>query len=110
MRSKIYVVLEKVDMRKSINGLSMMISSKYEKNPGTGERYVFSNGRDKIKVLHFDKNGFVLYYKRFERRVAKIAIDKGGTLVINSVELRALLAGLGIEKLLILQKENYEIY
>jgi transposase len=109
-QGKIYVVLEKTDMRKSINGLSIRISSHYEMNPGDGNCYIFSNGKDKIKALYFDKNGFVLHYKRFEKCSVKIAQNSGGMLVINSLELQALLAGLGIKKLAIPGEVAYEIF
>jgi transposase len=109
-QGKIYVVLEKVDMRKSINGLSIRISVQYEKNPGDGDCYIFSNGKDKIKVLYFDKNGFVLHYKRFEKCRVNITESSGDMLVINSLELQALLAGLGIKKLQIPHEARYEIF
>ena len=57
-----------VDMRKSFNGLSNLISNDLERNPTDGSVYIFVNKlRNKAKLLHWQGGGFVLYYKRLEQ-------------------------------------------
>lgn len=57
-----------VDMRKSFDGLAGIVASKLDRNPTSGEVFVFINkSRDKIKLLHWEEGGFVLYYKRLEK-------------------------------------------
>ncbi len=64
----VHLATEPVDMRKSINGLSVLASDYLELNPLSGALFVFYNrGRDKIKVLYWDRNGFCLWYKRLEK-------------------------------------------
>jgi len=64
----VFIHKDPVDMRKAINGLSALVES-----AGMGELmgpylFVFSGKRrNSIKVLYFDKSGFVLWQKRLER-------------------------------------------
>jgi transposase len=92
---KIYIYSQPVDMRKSINGLIIILLEEFDQNPQTGDIYVFSNkNRNKIKCLLWDKNGFVLYYKRLERGrfiYSKHLIqDK---IIVSELQLKALFFG-----------------
>lgn len=54
-------------MRKSFDGLCGLVSSGMQRNPTSGEVFVFLNrSRTHIKLLHWESGGFVLYYKRLE--------------------------------------------
>ena len=57
-----------VDLRKGINGLSMIIGDKYRRNPfEKGTLFLFCGRRaDRIKGLLWMGNGYLLLYKRFE--------------------------------------------
>lgn len=56
------------DMRKSFNGLSGLVQNKLGRNPLCGDVFIFINKKlDKIKLLHFGRGGFTLYYKRLEK-------------------------------------------
>lgn len=64
----VYLCREVVDMRKSIDGLSLLVQEAMELNPFDEAVFVFCNRqRDKIKILAWERNGFVLWYKRLER-------------------------------------------
>ena len=64
----IYLYREAVDFRKSINGLVMIVEQELGLSPFADALYVFCNrGRDKLKVVYWDKTGFALWYKRLER-------------------------------------------
>ncbi len=55
------------DMRKSFDGLCGIIQNHLNQSPDNGDVYVFINKtRNKIKLLHWSGNSFVLYYKRLE--------------------------------------------
>ena len=55
------------DMRKSFNGLCGLVQNELQTNPSNGKVYIFINRlRNKIKLLHWQNGGFVLYYKRLE--------------------------------------------
>ena len=54
-------------MRKSFDGLCGLVNSGMQRNPTSGEVFVFLNrSRTHIKLLHWESGGFVLYYKRLE--------------------------------------------
>lgn len=56
------------DMRKSFDGLSGIVTNELNRNPTSGEVFVFLNKRrNQMKLLHFERGGFVLYYKRLEK-------------------------------------------
>lgn len=65
---KVYVVLGVTDMRKAINGLSLLVADHLQRDVFSGHLYVFCNrGRNIIKILYWDRNGFCLWQKRLEK-------------------------------------------
>lgn len=94
--TKIHVYTERVDMRRSIDGLAALLSDEYNQNPQTGDLFIFTNKqRNKIKLLFWDRNGFVLYYKKMNRgRFCYSKYINGNQIVIDETQLRALLMGL----------------
>jgi len=64
----IYLHVDVVDFRKSINGLSVIVEAAMGLSPFDSAVFVFCNRRrDKLKVLYWDKTGFALWYKRLEK-------------------------------------------
>ena len=56
------------DMRKGFDGLSGLVASELGRDPLSGEVFVFVNrGRNRMKLLVWERGGFVLWYKRLER-------------------------------------------
>ena len=65
---EVFLYRDFVDFRKSINGLSLIVEQQMLLSSLNGSVYVFCNkGRDKLKVLYWDKTGFALWYKRLEK-------------------------------------------
>ena len=61
----IYIVCGYTDMRKSIDGLSAIISDQLQMDPSSNSLYLFcGRQRDRIKALFHEPDGFVLIYKR----------------------------------------------
>ena len=59
---------EFVDLRKAINGLVLIIESQMELFPYQEAIFVFClKTKDKLKVIHWDKTGFVMWCKRSEQ-------------------------------------------
>lgn len=55
-------------MRKSFDGLSGLVRNELGRDPCSGEVFVFLNrSRSYLKLLHWERGGFVLYYKRLEK-------------------------------------------
>ncbi len=91
----IYLYRHAVDMRKSIDGLSMLVDTELERNPADRCLYVFVNrGRDKIKCLIWHLNGYWLLYKRLEKqRFSWPDWFEDKTLVLTAQQLDQLLDG-----------------
>lgn len=104
----IYLANFAVDMRKSIDGLSILVSSHLDKNPCDGAVYVFLNRlRNKVKLLYWDRNGFVLFYKRLEKGRFKLSAFNDEIYHLDGVQLQWLLSGLNFEEMRGHPKLNY---
>ena len=67
-RVKIYIRPGSTDLRKAVNGLTVMIQESMQHDPFTGSVYLFCNRERKlIKVIWWDKTGFWLCQKRLEK-------------------------------------------
>ena len=61
------------DMRKGFDALSGLVTANLKRDPLSGDVYVFINRRrTHIKLLVWDRSGFVLYYKRLEQGTFEI--------------------------------------
>jgi len=102
----VWLCKDRLDMRKSINGLSIAVASNMNKNPSSGEIFLFfGKHSDRVKILYWDRNGFCLYYKRLEKGKFKIPVDNPS---ISYEQLSWLLAGLDISNLQGHQKLSYK--
>jgi transposase len=93
----IYLYSQPIDMRKSINGLSYLVSDLSNDSLQSGSLTLFYNrSRDKVKLLYWDKNGFVLIYKRLEKGRFKIIKydEESDVAMLDNKQLSWLLAGL----------------
>lgn len=65
--NRYYLYLGVTDMRKSFDGLCGLVQDELQRNPFSGEVFLFINKKgDKLKLLKWEPGGFVLYYKRLE--------------------------------------------
>jgi transposase len=65
---QIYVRPGISDMRKQINGLSIITQEEMSLNPGSGSLFLFcSRDRKLLKCIYWDRNGFCLWMKRLEQ-------------------------------------------
>lgn len=64
----VYLHRAPIDMRKQMNGLAALVEGALHQNPFSGSLYVFINRRrDKLKMLVWDRSGFIVWYKRLEQ-------------------------------------------
>ncbi len=92
---KVYLAVGSTDMRKAINGLSILVEQAMALNPFTGDLFVFCNrARTIIKVLYWDHNGFCLWHKRLEEHLFKWPQTSEDIIIIGARQLTWLLAGL----------------
>ena len=65
---KIFIKPGSTDMRKQINGLSMIVTEDIKADPFSGNLYLFTNkGKRLLNVLYWDQTGFCLWQKRLEK-------------------------------------------
>lgn len=94
---RIFIGSNPIDMRKSIDGLMAIVQEELQEDAYSGHLFVFVSRRaDRVKVLAWDKGGFVLFYKRLERGQFKLPhIDQGTMAIeIDSTQLAMLLDGI----------------
>jgi transposase len=77
---RIYFATGLVDMRNGVDGLRTIVEQVLKRNPNEGHLFVFvGKRRDMLKILFWDKNGYVVYFKRLEQgRFQLPVIDDGG--------------------------------
>lgn len=93
----VYLATGHHDMRKSINGLALVVADTLGLDPTGIHWFVFCNrGRDRLKILHWDTNGFWLHCRRLEQ--GKFHWPKDGedaqALAVTARQLRWLIDGL----------------
>jgi transposase len=96
----IYISSRYVDMRKSIDGLALIVHSQFQMNVLDHSLFIFTNkSRNRIKMLYYESNGFWLFTKRLEHGRFKIEEHEGShTRSITSIQLNWLLEGLEFDK------------
>ncbi len=96
---RVYLASKPVDMRCGHDGLMSIVQSAWGEDPYSGHLFAFVGRRgDRIKLLYFDRGGFVLVYKRLEKgrfRLPLIA-DEARTVTLDGTELAILLDGLDL--------------
>ena len=94
--ASVYLASGSTDMRKSIDALAALVTHDFGLDLFTNSLFVFCNrDRDKLKILHWDHNGFWLYYRRLER--GRFRWPKAGgsqTMSVSRRQLQWLLDGL----------------
>ncbi len=94
---RVYIAIGNTDMRKAINGLSILVESQLELDPLSGHMFVFSNKRrNMIKILYWDQNGFCLWQKRLEKHRFIWPRSRQDVMEVEQRELMWLLEGLDV--------------
>lgn len=85
--ARIWLAAEAADMRCGFDRLAERARTVIGQDPLSGHLFVFRSRRgDRLKVLVWERDGFVLWYKRLETGVFKLPRVETGA---RSVELRA---------------------
>lgn len=84
---RIWLAVEATDMRCGFDRLAERVRAVIGQDPMSDSLFIFRSRRgDRLKILLWDRDGFVLWYKRLEAGVFKLPRVKDGA---RSVELRA---------------------
>ena len=90
---KLYVSMQPVDARKSIDGLCALVQGHFAENP-----------------QWWHANGFALYYKRLEKHRFVLPKNISETFEITQAQLHGLLAGLDFSLMRHFPEINYHQY
>ena len=97
---RIYVAAEPVDLRRGFDGLAATTRSVIGADPMSGHVFVFVNRRrNRIKLLVWDRTGWLLLYKRLERGTFQLARQPAlgqRHVQVDSGELGLMLEGLDL--------------
>lgn len=97
--TKIYLASGVTDMRKSFNGLYVLVCGVLEADPLSGHLFVFCNRRrDRIKILCFDGSGLWVCAKRLEKGTFTWPEAGDGTVELSQHQLNLLLGGLDLSQ------------
>jgi transposase len=92
----VLVATARVDGRKGIDGLAAIVRSQFAEDPLSGTMYVFFTRRaDRVRVLYFDRDGYVLVTKRLEKGTYRVPWDEAhGRVRLEAAELLLVLEGI----------------
>ena len=89
-----------IDMRNGFDGLAGIVRNHLEKDPVSGDVFIFLNKRcTHIKLLYWDGDGFALFYKRLEKGRYTLPTHNGLSKQIKREELLMLLEGLSFKEM-----------
>jgi len=100
--ARIWLATEATDMRCGFDRLAERVRGVIGQDPLSGHYFVFRSRRgDRVKILLWDRDGFLLWYKRLESGVFKLPRVPEGTrsLELRASELAMILDGIDVSKL-----------
>jgi transposase len=82
--TRYYIYLSNTDMRKGFDSLCGIVSSQMQFNPLSKDVYIFINRRrTQVKLLHWEGDGFAVYYKRLEQGTYELPQEDENKCCIN---------------------------
>lgn len=97
-RQRYFLYRGATDMRKGFNGLSGLVRQHIDHGLLSGDVFLFLNKRrDRIKLLVWDRTGFVVWYKVLERGTFELPVATTDTLEMSWTDLQLLLEGIEIK-------------
>ena len=97
-----YLSREATDMRKGFDSLCGEVRQSLGRDPLSGEVFIFYNSsRTRLKLLHWERGGFVIYHKRFEQWILslpKFDTETGGYMA-SWRELMLMVEGVSLERI-----------
>lgn len=96
----IYFCRAPVDFRKAMNGLAAFVQTQMKHDPFDQSLYVFiSKRRNKIKILYYERCGFVLWYKRLDEDQFHWPKSEADVVTLSTQQLNWLLDGFNLNSM-----------
>ncbi len=105
-----YLSRTPTDMRKGFDALCGEVRRGMGREPLSGEVFIFYNtSRTRLKLLHWERGGFVIYHKRFEQGILSLPRfdSESGGYRLSWRELMLMVEGVSLERIRL--KKRYEI-
>ncbi len=97
LTGRIWVCLQPQDGRKGIDGLAGVVTARLQRDPLSGDLFVFRNRRgDRLKVLAWQGDGFALYLRRLERGTFSFPAGDAPEVAVTATELAMILGGIDL--------------
>lgn len=96
---RIYLATGPTDMRKGFDSLAALVRDHLGHDPLSGSLFLFvGRDKDRIKILHWDTDGFALWYKRLEEGSFRLPSSHtaGSSVELKASELAMLLEGIDL--------------
>ncbi len=95
---RIFLATGATDLRRSVDGLSVLVRENLRLDPLSGHMFLFRNRRgDRLKILVWDRSGFWVLYKRLEKGTFAWPTVRGSEPIeLRTGDLMLLLAGIDV--------------
>lgn len=101
-RVRMWLASEATDMRCGFDRLAERVRAVIGQDPLSGHWFIFRSRRgDRLKILAWDQDGFILWYKRLEAGVFKLPRPENGarSQELRASELAMILEGIDVSRL-----------
>ena len=102
LSNRVFLSTAPADMRKGFDSLAALVREYLGHDPLSGHLFLFvSRGRDRIKILYWDADGFALWYKRLEEGTFRLPARPAAqaSAEMRPSELAMLLEGIDLKSL-----------
>ena len=95
----VYIACGYTDLRRGIDGLAGIVQSQFQMDPFQRAMFLFcGRKRDRMKVLYWEGDGFLLLYKRLERGSFQWPRTKNEVQALTPRQYRWLMEGVSAEQ------------
>ena len=106
MPVRIYLCVAPADMRRGFDTLAASVKEFLKHDPFSGNLFLFvGRGKDRMKILYWDRDGFCLWYKRLEEGTFKLPLTRdadgkaAASVELKATELAMLLEGIDLRSI-----------
>ncbi len=95
---RIWLATRPTDLRQSFDRLAELVRQQLQGDPLSGQLFVFRNRRaDRVKLLYWDEDGFVILYKRLEAGTFRFPQATTAGVQMRAADLQMLLDGVELD-------------
>jgi transposase len=102
MAARIYLATAPTDMRKGFDTLAALVKDFLGQDPLSGHLFLFvGRGKDRLKILYWDSDGFALWYKRLEEGKFRLPAmrEEDASVQLKASELAMMLEGIDLKSI-----------